>query len=213
MTPKQWQKQLEQLSGWRQFAFLLALAERAFPNFALFAEITHPVDGDRFRYGLDQGWSMLEQKNHNVDVFKLLARLESACPDPGAHDFYGVHPALDAWQLLEQALLCHVNPDRKRAADGAAMAMGTVVTFIEVTDGDGLDENELVRLLEKHELTDAEQGFQQALVERLRPRRAPDAELVEELRTMARNDGISNLGLEVPERWADGAANTEGEPE
>jgi len=212
VTPKQWQKQLEQLSGWRQFAFLLALAERAFPNFALFAEITRPEDGDRFRNGLNQGWAMLEQKNHNVDVFKLLTRLETACPDPEAHDFYGVHPALDAWQILEQALLCHVNPDKKRAADGAAMAMNTVVTFIEVTDGEGLDENELVRLLEKHELTDAEQGFQQTLVERLRPRKAPDEVLVEELRTMARNDGISNLGLEVPERWAHGATTGE-EPE
>ncbi len=201
MNAKQRRKQLEKLGGWRQFAFLLALAERAFPNFALFAELTGVEHGDRFRAGLDSAWSMLEKKDHNVDPLQLLARLETVQPDPQQYDFFGVRPALDAWQLLEQALLCHVNPDRGRAVEGASLALETVVTFIEVSEGEGLDENELVKLLDRHELIHAETGFQEALLELLRSSKAPAVEVVAQLRAMAENEGVSNLGLATPERW------------
>lgn len=202
MNPRQQQKQLDKLGGWRQFAFLLALAERAFPNFAFFSDLTDRTAGDRFRDGLNLGWSMLLRKDHNVDVLQLLTRLERGCPDPEAHDVYGVQPALDAWWLLEQALLCHVNPDKKRAAEGASVAMNTVTTFIEVTEGEGLADEELVKLFDDHDLTRAEKGFQEALLEMLRKARAPDPSVIHEILRMAHNEGVSNLGLEVPERWA-----------
>ncbi|WP_339806343.1 DUF416 family protein, partial [uncultured Marinobacter sp.] len=38
MNANQFLKALEQLQGWRECAFLLALAERGFPNYALFSE-------------------------------------------------------------------------------------------------------------------------------------------------------------------------------
>ena len=202
MNPRQQQKQLDKLGGWRQFAFLLALAERAFPNFALFAELRDTGAGDRFRNGLNLGWSMLLRRDHNVDVLKLLSRLERGCPDPETHDVYGVYPALDAWWLLEQALLCHINPDKKRAAEGALVATNTVTTFIEVTEGEGLDDDELVRLFERHDLTTADKGFQQLLIETLRRARAPEPDTIHDVLAMAHNEGVSNLGLEIPERWA-----------
>ena len=202
MNPRQQQKQLDKLGGWRQFAFLLALAERAFPNFAFFSDLIDRTSGDRFRDGLNLGWSMLLRKDHNVDVLQLLTRLERGCPDPDAHAVYGVQPALDAWWLLEQALLCHVNPDKKRATEGASVAMSTVTTFIEVTEGEGLGDEELVKLFDDHDLTRAEKGFQEALLEMLRKARAPDSSVIHEILGMAHNEGVSNLGLEVPERWA-----------
>lgn len=212
MNAKQRHKKLEKLRGWRQFAFLLALAERAFPNFALYADLTNPDHGDRLRDGLDRAWRMLETKDHNVDPLHLLARLESTEPDPERHDFFGVRPALDAWQLLEQALLCQVNPDKPRAVEGASLALETVVAFIEVSEGEGLDEDELVRLLDRHELVRAETGFQEALLDLLRGSKAPGPEFVAELRGMAENEGVSNLGLPTPERWQDETSQGNGVP-
>ncbi|TVP56528.1 MAG: DUF416 family protein [Halomonadaceae bacterium] len=201
MNLKQFQKALGQLGSWRQFAFLLALAERGFANFALFAELTRPADADRFRQTLDQGWMMLLQPERQSDVFRLLTRLETVRPDPVEHDFYGTGPALEAYLLLEQALLCHVNAERPRAEEGAAIAMGTVVTFVEFTEGEGLDENALIKLLDNHELVKIEQTFQKALISELQVTRKPGERFVAHLRSLAKNEGVSNLGLEVPERW------------
>jgi len=36
----------------------------------------------------------------------------------------------------------------------------------------------------------------------LRKARAPDPSVIHEILGMAHNEGVSNLGLEVPERWA-----------
>lgn len=201
MNLKQFQKALQQLGSWRQFAFLLALAERGFANFALFAELTRPADADRFRQTLDQGWQMLLQPERQSDVFRLLTRLETVRPDPEEHDFYGTGPALEAYLLLEQALLCHVNAERPRAEEGSAIAMGTVVTFVEVTEGEGLDDNALIRLLDNHELVKMEQTFQKALISELQVTRKPGERFVAHLRSLAENEGVSNLGLAVPERW------------
>lgn len=201
MNHKQFQKALSQLGSWRQFAFLLALAERGFANFALFAELTRPADGDRFRETLDAAWEMLLNPEHKSDVFRLLTRLEKVRPDPEEHDFYGTAPALDAYLLLEQALLCHVNADRPRCEEGAAIATGTVVTFVEFSEGEGLEDEAMIRLLDSHELVKMEQTFQKALISELQATRRPAERFVTHLRRLAENEGVSNLGLAVPERW------------
>ncbi|MDX1589839.1 MAG: DUF416 family protein [Oleiphilaceae bacterium] len=201
MNHKQLRKALSQLGSWRQFAFLLALAERGFANFALFAELTRPADGERFREILDAGWDMLLYPERQSDVFRLLTRLEKVRPDPEEHDFYGTTPALDAYQLLEQALLCHVNSERSRCEEGADIATGTVVSFVELTEGEGLGDEALIRLLDGHELVKMEQAFQKALVSELQVTRKPGERFVTHLRRLAENEGVSNLGLAVPERW------------
>ncbi len=38
MNANQFLKAVSQLQGWRECAFLLSLAERSFPNYALFAD-------------------------------------------------------------------------------------------------------------------------------------------------------------------------------
>jgi len=161
----------------------------------LFAELTRPRDAERIRETLDQGWAMLADPAQKPDVFRLLTRLETVQPDPEAHDFYGVGPALDVYRLVEQALLCHVNPDKPRAEEGSAIAIGTVVTFVEVTEGEGLDDNALVKLLDKHELVQIEQTFQRALVKELQVTRKPSEAFIAHIRRIAENEGVSNLGL------------------
>lgn len=199
MKPKQFEKLLGQLRGWREYAFILCLAERNFPNFALFADLTKPGDVARVRLLLDQAWEMLASHDHNLDVFQLLTHLSHCAPDLEAHDAYGAQPALTMIELLEQALLCRVNPEKTRAPVASAASLGVVMTFIEFSECEGLDDQAMVDLFEGHELMQAEQGFQEFLLETLGQARAPSEALVAQLREGASNEGVSNLGIALEE--------------
>jgi len=195
MNRQQFVRALEQLRGWREYAFTLALAERAFPNYALFAEAVGRKWAGPVRDIMDRAWAMLEARKHDQDALRLLSRLESLIPDPEAFDMYGARPASDMTRLLEQALLSRVNPDRRRAPEAATLSRDTVMGFVEMSEGEGLDDHALVSLLDRHELMQAELAYQQALVQMLRRRRSPDEAFVAELRELAANGGVSNLGV------------------
>lgn len=196
MKDQQFLKQLEKLHGWREMAFILALAERAYPNYAMFAALVQPSWGDTLRQCLDHGWRYLSLKKHDVDVFRELARLETAVPIPEEHDMYGVYPALDMVWLLEQAFLTQVNPDRRRAMEASQRSLNTVTGFVEMTEGEGLDDERLVDLFDRHELVRFERDFQKAALKWLRQCESPLQGAIDELRVLAANDGVSNLGLD-----------------
>ena len=157
-------KAVAQLKGLREVTFLLALSERSFPNYALFADAVGLKTGAKMRLLLDSCWDMLEERPSESEIPKMLARLETLSPDVDEYDAYGVYPAFDFCQLLEQALLNRLNPSKHRASEAAQLATATVMNFIELSEGDGLDEDELVRLLEQHPLMKEDKLFQRALV-------------------------------------------------
>ncbi|MDX1457146.1 MAG: YjaG family protein [Marinobacter sp.] len=197
MNANQFLKAVEQLHGWRECAFLLGLAERGFPNYALFADAMGLKTGAKMRQLLDLGWDLLQEVSSEAAIPQLLAKLETLSPDVNAYDAYGVYPAFDFCRLLEQALLCRLNPDRHRASEAAHWAMETVMKFIEVSEGEGLDEDEVVRLLDQHPLMKADKAFQRDLVLALKRQRTPTETFIAELRDMAANDGVSNLGISL----------------
>ncbi|MBS3802948.1 MAG: YjaG family protein [Oleiphilaceae bacterium] len=197
MNANQFLKAVEQLRGWRECAFLLALAERAFPNYALFSDAIGMKGGAKMRRILDQAWGMLQEAETEAAVPPMLARLESLCPDVDAYDAYGVYPAFDFCRLLEEALLNRLNPVKHRATDASQLATATVMNFIEVSEGEGLDEDGLVRLLDQHELMKADKAFQRDLVLAVKRQRTPTATFVEGLKERAANEGVSNLGISL----------------
>ena len=199
MNANQFLKAVAQLQGWRECAFLLALAERSFPNYALFADAVGLKTGAKVRQVLDLGWSMLQQDSSEAAIPQALARLESLSPDVDAYDAYGVYPAFDFCQLLEQALLNRLNPTRHRATDASQLATSTVVSFIELSEGDGADDDELVRLLDHHPLMKEDKAFQRDLVLALKRQRTPTQQFIETLQADAANEGVSNLGISLAE--------------
>ncbi|MEO9524056.1 YjaG family protein [Marinobacter alexandrii] len=199
MNANQFLKAVSQLQGWRECAFLLSLAERSFPNYALFADAVGLKTGAKMRQMLDQGWGMLQEDVAESAIPQLLAKLEALSPDVEAYDAYGVYPAFDFCQLLEQALLNRLNPAKHRATEASQMATGTVMSFIEMSEGDELDEDGLVRLLEVHPLMKEDKAFQRDLVLALKRQRTPTQQFTEGLRIDAANDGVSNLGISLTE--------------
>ncbi|MGM0952638.1 MAG: YjaG family protein [Pseudomonadota bacterium] len=195
MNANQFLKSVAQLQGWRECAFLLALAERSFPNYALFVEAVGLKTGGKMRQLLDLGWESLQKDTNEAAVPQLLSKLEGLCPSVDDYDAYGVYPAFDFCQLLEQALLNRLNPDKHRATDASQLATRTVMDFVEMSEGEGLDDNELVRLFEHHPLLKDDKLFQRDLVLALKRQRVPREDFIAELREQAANGGVSNLGI------------------
>jgi len=196
MNANQFRKAVAQLRGWREYAFLLALAERSFPNYALFSEAVGLKTAAKMRQLLDLAWEQLLRKRGSQALLpQMLVRLEKLAPDPQDFDAWGVYPALDFCHLLEQALLNRLNPDRHRASEASRLATETVIRFIEFTEGEELDEDQLVHLLDHHPLMKEDKLFQRELVLSLKRQRFPDEHFVATLRANAANDGVSNLGI------------------
>ncbi|KAA1173737.1 DUF416 family protein [Marinobacter salinexigens] len=195
MNANQFLKAVSQLQGWRECAFLLSLAERSFPNYALFADAVGLKSGGKMRQLLDLAWDMLQKDVEEAAIPQLLSKLESLSPNVDDYDAYGVYPAFDFCQLLEQALLNRLNPGKHRATDASQLATSTIVSFIELSEGEDLAEDELVRLLDQHPLMKEDKMFQRDLVLALKRQRVPTEVFVDELREGAANDGVSNLGI------------------
>lgn len=195
MNANQFLKAVAQLQGWRECAFLLALAERSFPNYALFADAVGLKTGAKMRQLLDLGWDMLQKEASEAAIPQLLSKLETLSPNVDDYDAYGVYPAFDFCQLLEQALLNRLNPNKHRATEASQLATTTVMNFIEMSEGGDLPEDELVRLLDHHPLMKEDKMFQRDLVLALKRQRVPKESFIAELRAEAANDGVSNLGI------------------
>ena len=197
MNANQFLKAVSQLQGWRECAFLLALAERFFPNYALFADAVGLKTGGKMRQLLDLAWDMLQKDVADAAIPQLLSKLETLCPNVDEYDAYGVYPAFDFCQLLEQALLNRLNPNKHRATEASQLATRTVMDFVEMSEGEGMDENELVRVFEHHPLLKDDKLFQRDTVMALKKQRTPKEAFLAELRAGAANDGVSNLGISL----------------
>lgn len=197
MNANQFLKAVSQLQGWRECAFLLTLAERAFPNYALFADAVGMKSGGKMRQLLDLAWGTLQQDASEAAIPQLLAKLESLSPTVEDYDAYGVYPAFDFCQLLEQALLNRLNPNKHRATEASHLATKTVMDFVEMSEGEGMDDDELIRLFERHPLLKEDKLFQRDTVLALKRQRTPMEEFISELQAVAANDGVSNLGISL----------------
>lgn len=197
MNANQFLKAVSQLQGWRECAFLLALAERAFPNYALFADAVGMKSGGKMRQLLDLAWGTLQQETAEATIPQLLTKLEALTPNVDDYDAYGVYPAFDFCQLLEQALLNRLNPNKHRATEASHLATKTVMDFVEMSEGEGMGDDELIRVFEQHPLLKEDKIFQRDIVLALKRQRIPREDFVVQLRIDAANDGVSNLGISL----------------
>ncbi|MCC4265441.1 YjaG family protein [Oceanimonas baumannii] len=182
-------KKLSKLSPWQQTVFALALAERMYPNYRLFADTSGFGDGERFRHCLDELWTYLTVKGSRVDLSAELESFENVIPDPNKFESYGAWPALDACVALGAAynsVICRIGEE---AQEASSASLGTVAGFAELMAERELEEAELY----DHELMEAEMEFQVELLERVAQPREADTILA--VRDFAAQEGVSNIGI------------------
>lgn len=188
--------ELEAFAPWQLTAFSAAMTERMFPNFALFARLVEFGDAAKLRQILDGVWHSLSGQGAKMNFEVQLEAVEANMPDLDEYDMYGALPALDAVVALNATLNCLLEKDAGEAAAVGQLSRECVATFLEVSEGDDqLSDEELVKLINTHELMQAEDAFRDEVLARLRGQPHPNPAFIAALWELARNEGVSNIGI------------------
>jgi len=203
MNRQKFLKSLPALTSWRENAFILAMAERALPNALLFFENKEhmPVDLSMYSNGLlavmDATWKELIREPNEEGLIDLLDVVADCFPDIEQEDSYGVLPTGDCLWLWEQALIGGINQDKKRALEASQRSLETVTQFLEFSEGEGLSEDQVIKLFDSHALVKREFSFQEELSERLRSAKSPSEVFINDIRAISQDDGVSNIGISL----------------
>ena len=196
MNRQKFHKSLNTLSGWRERAFILALAERALPNASLYFESIENAAALPQNV-IDKAWHNLIASPNEEGIIALLDRVVAAIKLTEEPEHYGALPTRDCLQVFEQALLAGINSEKKRALDASQKSLETITDFIEFSEGEDCSENQLIKLFDKHPLVEREFSFQMELSDMLRSEKNPGNEFIRQIRELAQDEGVSNIGISL----------------
>ncbi len=182
-------KRLNKLMPWQQTVFCLALSERMYPNYCLYAESTGQGDVALIREALDTLWRYETEKGMQVDLSSILEKIEALMPDPTKEECYGAYPALDASITLPTAYNSIVFRLGDEATAASQTSLGTVVGFLEIQRGEEIAEEELY----EDELISSEMDFQVEILNLISQPR--DNLVIQHIRELSSQGGVSNLGI------------------
>ncbi|GGO77271.1 hypothetical protein GCM10011348_06410 [Marinobacterium nitratireducens] len=187
---------LQRLDPPRLAAFCAALTERLFPNFALFSRLVEFGDAPQMRQILNGVWDHLGNTGAKMNFEVQLDKVEANLPDLDEFDMYGASPALDAVLALFSTVTSILEGEAEEAVSVSNLSRECVAHFIEVTEGDDqMSDEELVRFINTHEMMQQEEAFQQDVLDLLEAGKTLNAARLRELRTLAQNEGVSNIGI------------------
>lgn len=185
---------LEAFADWQLQVFTAGYAERMYPNYALFAQVTEGFDAQVLRMALDKVWEALAGRAKlNIDT--QLERVEAQIPEVDDFDMYGVYPALHAAVALCSALYQMNEASVEEAVNVSRLSEECVATYLEITADQELSDEQLVRFINTHELMEQERDFSQQLLDTLAAMKTPQATRIDALRELAENEGVSNIGI------------------
>ncbi|WP_394200272.1 YjaG family protein [Shewanella waksmanii] len=190
-------KRLKALSPEQKKLFAIALCQRMYPNYQLFAEVCEFGDPQVLDTTLNLLWqSMYDRKlKLNIDVY--LERLDLNTPEPSDFDVYGVYPAMDAAVALTSLLSALQSKVEDDIINISKLSSATVANYIEATLEDELNEAALDDLIFNHPVMVEEKTLQSSLLDIVEdnPKMAP--EFIKALRKEIVQAGVSNIGIEV----------------
>lgn len=123
------------------------------------------------------------------------ANVEANMPDLEVFDMYGASPALDAMVALYSTINCLLEPNRTEAANIGNLSLECVATFIEVTADADMSDEELLVYISQHEMMLQEESFQEEVIKRLAAMKSATPAAINELKRLAANEGVSNIGV------------------
>ncbi|MFQ3790386.1 YjaG family protein [Halomonas sp. A29] len=186
-------QRLQALSPRQQQAFMAALCERLLPNYVLYAQMTGAGNPAGVKAILDLVWEQLAVREARIDFERQAEKLAELEP-PADDDSFGARRAVEVVVALSSLLdtLRGESPDA--VLEVSRISKGGVRAFVELTEGEE-NASKLSQLVREHPLMADENDFQDAALEAAEGQL--DRDSLKALRQLGRNDGISNLGLEV----------------
>lgn len=191
-------QQLKELAPWQQTAFAAALAERMYPNYALFCQVTESDDQAKaLKKGLMLIWEQLANKESKINFEVQLEKLADLIPNDADYEMYGVYPAIDAAMAAHTAMELAMGTQAEEVTRVSRLMRQTIISFIEATEALPEDEKARRKVLNDHELMQFDREFQDEVLEQITEMKHPHKEKLKALRLMAQNEGVSCLGLAV----------------
>ena len=193
----QYYRQIESLAPWQLTALATAATERAWPNFALFSELTEFGAPEEVRHCLNMLWDYVSGLQSSKNFERLLERLDENTPAIDDFDMFGVQPALDFSVGLHCAIHCAMKASIDEAASALTLSLSTIGKFIKYTEASELKGTELTQYIEEHELFEVQLSFISELISTISQQQKESKEFSRELRLFSANDGVSQLGISL----------------
>ena len=191
-------QQLKELAPWQQTAFATALAERMYPNYALFCQVTEQDEqAAALKKGLMLIWEQLANKDSKINFEVQLEKLADLIPNDADYEMYGVYPAIDAAMAAHTAMELAMGTQAEEVTRVSRLMRQTIISFIDATEELPEDEKARRKMLNDHELMQFDREFQDEVLQQIGSMKHPQKEKLKELRIMAQNEGVSCLGLAI----------------
>lgn len=185
---------LKKLSPWRQSLFSLVLAQRQYPNYALWCEVNEVKGGAKaHQKTLNTLWEFHKDKFNTIDLEKVLDEFEPYLLDDEKNDLsVGDLFSLDATLSLSSSILAIIMHEGEESEMASRASLSGVIRQIEQSSDREYTDEELREM----ESVDNEVNFQIELYELLeKSKREPS--LVDKLYKLSLNGGVSNIGLSL----------------
>ena len=185
---------LKKLSPWRQSLFSLVLAQRQYPNYALWCEVNEVKGGVKaYQKTLNTLWEFHKDKFNTIDLEKVLDEFEPYLLDDEKNDLsVGDLFSLDATLSLSSSIIAIIMHEGEEAEMASRASLSGVIRQIEQSSDREYTDEELREM----ESVDNEVNFQIELYELLeKSKREPS--LVDKLYKLSLNGGVSNIGLSL----------------
>lgn len=185
---------LKKLSPWRQSLFSLVLAQRQYPNYALWCEVNEVKWGAKaYQKTLNSLWEFHKDKFNTIDLEKVLDEFEPYLLDDEKNDLsVGDLFSLDATLSLSSSILAIIMHEGEEAEMASRASLSGVIRQIEQSSDREYTDEELREM----KSVDNEVNFQIELYELLeKSKREPS--LVDKLYKLSLNGGVSNIGLSL----------------
>lgn len=195
-------ERIRALSFEYQTIMALYLCQRMLPNYELFHQVTGFGDPKPLNSALNACWDWVWQpKQVKVNFNRWQEKVEDVAPSEHGHDMLGVYPAMDACTAISTLLQGLIDSNSSDMIDVAKISQASVQKFLELTEGEHLDAPDREKMLREHELTGYEIEIQQAMLHFLESlygtQPKPSKELVQQIRAMVQEEGISNIGVDI----------------
>lgn len=195
ISENRFEQQIRALEPWQQMLFATALSERMFHNFALFSRLVNFGDLEKMRNLLNSIWEEQTQRGTKVNYEVQLNHVEDNIVDLDEYDMFGAIPARDAMMALFSTLILKLEQESDEAVAVSNLSYDTIGAYVEFAEADDqMSDEELVRLINMHDLMLDEDAFQEELLERLSGTSFKPT-VVETVRELAQNQGVSNIGI------------------
>ena len=188
---------IQQLTPWQLTTLATAVTQRAWPNFALFAELTGFGNIADVSHCLNMLWDCCSGAQSAKNFERLLEKLDENTPTPEDFDMFGAQPALDFAVGLHCAISCAMKASADEVVSALIVSFSTIGKLIKYTEAPELKGTELVQYIVGHELYQVHQQFVAELITMVSGQQKQSREFTRELQRFSANEGVSQLGISL----------------